>query len=71
MRIAAYSEVSPQMTPLRISSNNKRIVIVVRGALASSLDGVTRNRGFLAMISSIPLRYIAATCLDRSSLRRQ
>jgi hypothetical protein len=28
----------------------------------SSLDEVTRNRGFLAMISSIPLRYIAATC---------
>jgi hypothetical protein len=29
---------------------------------ASSLDEVKRNRGFLAMISSIPLRYIAATC---------
>jgi hypothetical protein len=25
-------------------------------------DEVTRDRGFWAMISSIPLRYIAATC---------
>ena len=29
---------------------------------AISLDGVTRNRGFGAMISSFPLRYMAATC---------
>ena len=34
---------------------------------ASSLDGVTRNRGFWAMISSIPLRYIAATCYPHLS----
>ncbi len=37
--------------------------------LASSLDEVIWNRGFWAMISSIPLRYIAATCCTGESVK--
>jgi hypothetical protein len=46
--------------PIKQAMTNQRVPVKIW--TASSLDVITRNRGFWTMISSISLRYIAATC---------
>ena len=56
----------PWLDNFERSKKPRRLPVVLTITEASSLDEVTRNRGFWALISSMPLRFIEATGYVRS-----